>query len=79
MGSKRISLPVEGLTFYAPCSLKHTISPEQIIGSTVKTEYPYNSGKPENIQRTIRCKPVIAAGHAGRNLAMLQATASKNS
>jgi hypothetical protein len=27
MGSKRISLPVEGLTFYAPCSLKHTISP----------------------------------------------------
>jgi hypothetical protein len=57
----------------------HNIPPEQIIGSTVKTEYTYNSGKPENIQRTISCKPVIAAGHADRNLAMLQATAFKNS
>ena len=84
-----------GVDFMRPLvSEVYHIPPEQIIGSTIKTEYDYNNGepninrlpaiffiddkagKPENIQRIIGRKPVIAGGNSDGDLAMLQYTAS---
>jgi len=84
-----------GVDFMRPLvSDIYNIPPEQIIGSTIKTQYDYNNGepiinrlqelffiddkagKPENIQRIIGRKPVLAAGNSDGDLAMLQYTAS---
>lgn len=86
-----------GVDFMRPIVSKiYNIPSEQIIGSTLKTSYVYNdgkpqierlpelffiddkAGKPENIQRIIGQKPVLAAGNSDGDLAMLQYTASSN-
>lgn len=86
-----------GVDFMRPIvSDIYNIPPEQIIGTTLKTAYLYNdgkpvinrlseihfiddkAGKPENIQRIIGRKPIMAIGNSDGDLAMLQWTSSRD-